>query len=394
MSAIPRGLSYTGLVLALVLVISGCRGPVTVTPVPEAQRTPIEVPTEAPPEMATAVATEEAEETATPEQATPEALTPTPAEDATTTPEVTPEVSAEVLEAVLATHADAVEGEDQTVGESLVAVEWPDGCLGVYQVDQFCTQAITPGFRVVLDAEERAYQYHTNEDGSVVMPVPGPVPPDGGLALTWEENGACYAAILGEQETVTHGPCEQPDMTTPLTDTQLLQDLADLSARHVPFSAETEVGNLYLAGQGTQIPSPQEREDLAARVRALVAEQVGEGEDSPTLQPVLTWRREAEGSDVCHELLVYADGAVQANSCAGGQVEALGAGQLTAFEVQRLVVWQANLESFDEEQESQDKEDATVRIVFTGAGTESPSESDVRLMANLGQRVLSRLVDW
>src|SRR5512134_382949 len=54
---------------------------------------------------------------------------------------------------------------DQIHLVSTEAVDWPDGCLGVQLPDVMCTQAIVPGFRLMLTANGVPYEYHTNQDG-------------------------------------------------------------------------------------------------------------------------------------------------------------------------------------------------------------------------------------
>ena len=51
---------------------------------------------------------------------------------------------------------------------SVEAVEWPDGCLGVHTPGVMCTMVITPGYRVVLEAGGKQYEFHTNASGDVV----------------------------------------------------------------------------------------------------------------------------------------------------------------------------------------------------------------------------------
>src|SRR5574341_363262 len=60
---------------------------------------------------------------------------------------------------------------DQIKLVSIDAVEWPDGCLGVRRLGVLCIQVITPGFRIVLEANGKQYEYHTNADGSVLAPA-------------------------------------------------------------------------------------------------------------------------------------------------------------------------------------------------------------------------------
>jgi len=64
---------------------------------------------------------------------------------------------------------------------STEAVEWPDGCLGVQEEGLACTEVITPGFRVILEANGRQVEYRTNEDGTQIRPAT--------IAMTWKREG-------------------------------------------------------------------------------------------------------------------------------------------------------------------------------------------------------------
>lgn len=52
---------------------------------------------------------------------------------------------------------------------SVVAVNWNDTCLGITLPNQFCAEAIIPGYRVVLSSAAWQVEAHTNQDGSVVV---------------------------------------------------------------------------------------------------------------------------------------------------------------------------------------------------------------------------------
>jgi hypothetical protein len=45
---------------------------------------------------------------------------------------------------------------------------WPDGCLGLASNTEFCTTVLTPGWLVVVGANQQRLTYRTNETGSVV----------------------------------------------------------------------------------------------------------------------------------------------------------------------------------------------------------------------------------
>lgn len=52
---------------------------------------------------------------------------------------------------------------------SVEAVDWPDACLGVSQPDVMCAQVITPGYRVVIEANGQRYEYHTDATGGEIV---------------------------------------------------------------------------------------------------------------------------------------------------------------------------------------------------------------------------------
>jgi hypothetical protein len=45
---------------------------------------------------------------------------------------------------------------------------WRNGCLELAQPDEFCTQAIVPGWRLVVSDSKQSWIYHTNNNGSVI----------------------------------------------------------------------------------------------------------------------------------------------------------------------------------------------------------------------------------
>ncbi|WP_392531594.1 hypothetical protein [Nostoc sp. C117] len=45
---------------------------------------------------------------------------------------------------------------------------WRNGCLELATTDEFCTQALIPGWRVIVGGNEQTLVYHTNQTGSAV----------------------------------------------------------------------------------------------------------------------------------------------------------------------------------------------------------------------------------
>jgi hypothetical protein len=51
---------------------------------------------------------------------------------------------------------------------SVERVEWPDACLGAATEGEMCAQVITPGYRIVLEANGKQYEVHTDASGQTV----------------------------------------------------------------------------------------------------------------------------------------------------------------------------------------------------------------------------------
>src|SRR5688572_323668 len=88
---------------------------------------------------------------------------------------------------------------------STEAVDWPDECLGIVNAGLVCAQVITPGFRVVLEANDRQVEYRTNEDGTQLRPATA--------VLTWKREGGIagfcdYMTVYFSGE-VHGGSCKQ-----------------------------------------------------------------------------------------------------------------------------------------------------------------------------------------
>jgi hypothetical protein len=60
---------------------------------------------------------------------------------------------------------------DETKVVTVEAVEWSDRCLGVVIIGMMCAQGITPGYRVVLQAQGQLYELHTDESGEAIQQV-------------------------------------------------------------------------------------------------------------------------------------------------------------------------------------------------------------------------------
>jgi hypothetical protein len=46
--------------------------------------------------------------------------------------------------------------------------EWPNGCLGLGEADEACTEALVPGWQILLNIADQQYEVRTNETGNLV----------------------------------------------------------------------------------------------------------------------------------------------------------------------------------------------------------------------------------
>ncbi|HET7142910.1 MAG TPA: hypothetical protein VFI68_02715 [Anaerolineales bacterium] len=85
------------------------------------------------------------------------------------------------------------------------AIDWPDGCLGVVDDGLVCAQVITPGFRIILEANGNQLEYRTNEDGTLLRPAT--------KAFTWKREGGiagfCDYMTVYLSGEVHGGSCKQ-----------------------------------------------------------------------------------------------------------------------------------------------------------------------------------------
>ena len=87
----------------------------------------------------------------------------------------------------LASNLGVAESDVKVVSRAIV--EWPDSCLGVAQQGVMCAQIVTPGYLFTLEAGGRQYEYHTNQDASMIMP--------GSLAMDWKQQGGVAGLCQG-----------------------------------------------------------------------------------------------------------------------------------------------------------------------------------------------------
>lgn len=324
-------------------------------------------------------------------EATPPAAADAPTED---TPAEVPAAAnqRQVLAMQLGLDLDAVEIVE------VEAVTWSDSCLGLGSPVELCLQAETPGYRIMLAANGAAYVYHTNEDGSTVRLATAPEPQLESviLAATLNDESGCNT-IQVSRDQIAFGRCMTILLSVPILDPARQADMAEFAETFAPFSATIELGtatefvagDLQFNGSGTTETTPAQQRMIAEWARLLWLEAQG-GRSGASWGLALAWHREGGIAGFCDDVTVYVTGAVYVTSCRGQQANDLGHFRLDAEQLATLYGWIDTYASFElDHRDAAVADSMTVRLIFSGAGTETASEAEQMLVADFAQNLFN-----
>jgi len=197
---------------------------------------------------------------------------------------------------------------------SAEAVNWPNGCMGVQKIGVMCTQAIVPGYKIVLQANSSLYEFHTNKDGSRIVEM-GAVAPAGVVEKKVIKQ---LATNLGLKES----------------------DISVVSTADVEFPdsclgvamANVMCAQIVTAGQIIVLQANDVQYEYHAN------------SDGSIIQPAtiaLTWKREGGIAGFCDNLTVFLSGEVYGSQCKPQSKETTGAFAklLSATEREQFNTW-------------------------------------------------------
>lgn len=251
---------------------------------------------------------------------------------------------------------------------STEAVNWPDGCLGVQRAGVMCTQAIVPGYKIILEANGTQYEVHTDEDGSSVVVVPN------------------TASAISLEEMVK----KQLAMNLALEESSV----SVVSSSDVEFS-DSCLGVAMQDVMCAQVITP-------GKIIVLEAEGVQYtyhvSVDGSLVQPAtlaLTWRREGGIAGFCDSLTVFLSGEIYGNQCKSQPNGTMStfASLLSVEEREQFDAWIQEfgtviLDASDPQGVSDRME---VKLEFFGKGNGSLSQSDEQELILWAQNVFQKL---
>lgn len=276
---------------------------------------------------------------------------------------------------------------------SVEPVNWPDTCLGVTSMDIMCGEAITPGYRIVVEVDGAQTTLHTNQDLSVIYLADASEEPAGAApdapVLIWQSGGESCAEAHFNAETVLFGPCgPRLDQLAPLS-ADRTAELATFAALYASYSAETPAGAVSLTGNGPARAEAADQRALAQWAEAVVAEVIAEQPD-PRAGLAMEWSREGGFAGFCDQMLVYGSGQAPASSCKTTPASMLGARWLSSPQMALLFGWIDGLSAFQYQQKDQATADAmAVALSFAGRGAAEASAADQQALLDYAHHLFT-----
>jgi hypothetical protein len=306
---------------------------------------------------------------------------------AASTPEISPSQEKAIQE--LATKLNI---DPQTIKlVNVESVDWPDACLGVSAPDQMCAQVVTPGYRVVLQANGQSYEYHTNQVGSQAV-----LASDAGttqnVVIEWTDRGQTCQKTSVAEKTVGLGDCQGQITSNTVLEPSREAELQLIAATWKPFLLTLDQGEVNYHGTGQVEATPEEQRSVYEWMSLLHNEAVAGRADAATGM-ALSWHREGGIAGFCDDLMIYLSGFAYPTSCKGGSAKDLGRLRLTAIQLAQVYTWMSAFQSVHFETEDKASADAMrQQLVFNGTGLRAPSLDDKQAMLTLAVQLQAAAV--
>ena len=251
---------------------------------------------------------------------------------------------------------------------STEAVTWPNGCLGIVQMGVMCTQAEVPGFKIILEANGQKYEFHTNQDGSIVM-----------LAEGAQDSGAVEDIVIKQLAA----------------NLQLKEsDISVVSSTAIEFNDAC----LGVAVEGVlcaQVVTPGHIIVLEAKGMQYEYHTNADGSRIQPATLAMVWKREGGIAGFCDTMTVFRSGEVYTTQCKPQAEGRMGtfARLLSSAQQKQFMDWMAQ---FGEEKlDASDPSGVADRMVVTlnlfGSGSKQITKSDQQALFEFAQNLYQKL---
>ena len=251
---------------------------------------------------------------------------------------------------------------------STEAVTWPNGCLGIVRMGVMCTQNEVPGFKIILEADGQKYEFHANQDGSVVMLAEGAQESADVEQLVIKQ----LAANLGLQES----------------------DISVVSSTTIEFN-DACMGVAMEGIMCAQVVTPGHIIVLEANS---VQYEYHTNADGSRVQPAtlaMVWKREGGIAGFCDTMTVFRSGEVYTTQCKPQAEGRMGtfANLLSSAQQKQFMDWMAR---FGEANlDASDPKGVADRMVVTlnlyGTGSKQVTKSDQQALFGFAQDLYQKV---
>lgn len=272
---------------------------------------------------------------------------------------------------------------------SVDAVDWPDACLGV-PTPGACAQVITPGYRIILSVSGQSYEFHTNLDGTLVIPAysVGDQSEQPIITLTSTDAQGVCEQIVVSGTGVGAGPCDSAPELKSFPGMQRSVELGIWQARFTAFEVIGIDGSLKFDGRGAQTAELEEQRALIAWTRLTELDVSGLPSDPPA-GLLIDWRRTGGIAGVCNRLMIFESGFAYARSCDDA---ALGQALLPLEQLKLLYNWRDTLASSLVTASDKVTDGFNYDLFFNGAGSQVPDDTTKQAMLVLAAQLYALLV--
>jgi len=251
---------------------------------------------------------------------------------------------------------------------STEAVTWPNGCLGIVRMGVMCTQAEVPGFKIILEANDQKYEFHTNQDGSIVMLAEG------------AQDSAKIEQVVIKQLAANLGLQESDISVVSSTTIEFNDACLGVAMEDVMCAQAVTPGHIIvLEANGVQY-------------------EYHTNADGSRIQPAtlaMVWKREGGIAGFCDSMTVFRSGEVYANQCKPKAEGRMGtfADLLSSSQQKQFMDW---MTQFDEAKlDASDPAGVADQMVVTlelfGAGSKQVTKSDQQALFGFAQNLYQKL---
>ena len=257
---------------------------------------------------------------------------------------------------------------DEITLVSTESVIWPDGCLGVVKMGVMCTQAEVPGFRIMLEANGKQYEFHTNETGSVIQSASGEVSSDDLAQVVVEQLAMNLGLDESDITVVSNEPVDFGDSCLGVSMPEIMCAQIVTPGRIIVLEADNVQYEYHTSG------------------------------DASRIQPAtmgFIWKREGGIAGFCDTLTVFRSGEVYTNQCNSSDAR-MGtfANLLSQDEQAQFNDWmdQFGALNLDASDPAGVADRMTVTLDLFGTGSKQPTDTQEQALFEFAQNMYQELM--